>query len=213
MKSLFLDTTGQKMRITYVVDGTVVRDFVGNDGISQSSEIFGAMENVLGNVGIGDLDFMVVLGGPGSFTGIRLGLSVAKGFYLATKIPVVVINNFRAMFYSLDETTVAEIMAVAGNKREFHIAISAGVNDVYVAKYDMLGAEVVAGRIIKRAEFVADLPVVEDVDVVPDMIVRAVEKSLLSDVDDGANWRKHFMQGAIEPTYIKPHYAKVKGEK
>ena len=152
MKSLFVDTTGAKMRVAYVDGGRVVQEFSGTDGTSQSAEIFGAIANVLGNVRVADLDFMVVLGGPGSFTGIRLGLSVAKGFHLALGLPVVVVNNFRAIFYSMDVQDVA-------SASEFYITIPAGVNDIYVAKFDANGHEVVAGRIVKRADFVADLPV------------------------------------------------------
>ena len=208
MKSLFVDTTGAKMRVAYVDGGRVVQEFSGTDGTSQSAEIFGAIANVLGNVRVADLDFMVVLGGPGSFTGIRLGLSVAKGFHLALGLPVVVVNNFRAIFYSMDVQDVA-------SASEFYITIPAGVNDIYVAKFDANGHEVVAGRIVKRADFVADLPVVDDGVIVPERVVSAVEKSLCvggGDIDDCGNWRKNFVQERIEPTYIKPHYAKVKAK-
>ena len=194
MKSLFMDTTGQKMRITYIEDGRMVRDFVGSDGFNQSAEIFGAIANVLGDVRVADLDFVVVLGGPGSFTGIRLGLSVAKGFHLATGIPVLVVNNFVATVYSLDDAEKTKL-------HDFYVCLNAGVNDVYVAKVGAGGADVEAGRIVKRAEFVADLPVVSDIVVEPVRVVSTVAKSF-----DKAD----FVQGEIEPTYIKPHYAKVK---
>ena len=196
MKSLFLDTTGAKMRVAYANDGCVVREFMGTDGVSQSEEIFGAVAKVLGDIRVADLDFMVVLGGPGSFTGIRLGLSVAKGVNLATKLPGVVVNNFVATVYSLDDAERAKL-------HEFYVCLNAGVNDVYVAKFGANGAEIEAGRIVKRAEFVADLPVIEDGEIVPERVVSAVAKSF-----DKAK----FVQGEIEPTYIKPHYAKVKAK-
>ena len=196
MKSLFVDTTGTKMHLAYANDVHVVREYSGTDGSTQSSEIFSAIANVLGNIQVADLDFMIVLGGPGSFTGIRLGLSIAKGFHLATKLPVIVVNNFQAIFYSMEVQNVTS----AG---EFYITIPAGINDIYVAKFDTNGREIVPGSIVKRSEFIADLPVFDNGTIIPERIISVVEKSFDA---------KNFIQAEIEPTYIKPHYAKVKAK-
>ncbi len=43
-----------------------------------------------------DLDRIVVTTGPGSFTGLRVGIAAARGFGLATKIPVVGVSTLSA---------------------------------------------------------------------------------------------------------------------
>jgi len=49
-----------------------------------------------------DLDYLAVTVGPGSFTGIRIGLAAAKGILYASGVKGVAITNFEAAFYRLN---------------------------------------------------------------------------------------------------------------
>lgn len=48
-----------------------------------------------------DLDYLAVTVGPGSFTGIRIGLAAAKGIIYASGIQAIGISNFETAFYRL----------------------------------------------------------------------------------------------------------------
>lgn len=48
-----------------------------------------------------DLDYLAVTVGPGSFTGVRIGLAAAKGIIHATNIKAIGITNFEAAYYRL----------------------------------------------------------------------------------------------------------------
>ncbi|MDE6224036.1 MAG: tRNA (adenosine(37)-N6)-threonylcarbamoyltransferase complex dimerization subunit type 1 TsaB, partial [Alphaproteobacteria bacterium] len=99
MKSLYINTTANLLQLCFK-NGDEIHNFLSDGVKSQSEEVFEAISSVLGNVKISDLDFIAVAVGPGSFTGIRLGLSVVKGFLIATGVSVICVNNFEAVYYT-----------------------------------------------------------------------------------------------------------------
>lgn len=55
------------------------------------------------NIGFKDLDAICVSKGPGSYTGLRIGVSTAKGFCYALNIPLIAVNTLQSMakFYDI----------------------------------------------------------------------------------------------------------------
>lgn len=51
-------------------------------------------------LGIKDIDKIIIVVGPGSFTGIRVGLATVKAFCFALKIPVVGVNSLQLLAYN-----------------------------------------------------------------------------------------------------------------
>lgn len=77
-----------------------------------------------------ELGSLAVSTGPGSFTGVRVGVSTIRGLALALKIP------------SIGVTTLDAIAAEAGDafpNRPIMVAIDAGRGELYVALYDAAG--------------------------------------------------------------------------
>ncbi len=68
----------------------------------------------------GDLDAVAVTRGPGSFTGLRIGLAAARGIGLAAAVPVLGLNSLEVVaFAALGHVDGAEpIMAVLDARRE-----------------------------------------------------------------------------------------------
>jgi len=65
-------------------------------------------------MGFADLDGLAVTVGPGSFTGVRVGLAAARGFALASGLPVVAMTTFEAVGASVDAgLRVGRTLAVA----------------------------------------------------------------------------------------------------
>jgi len=79
--------------------------------------------------GYGDLGMLAVATGPGSFTGVRVGVATARGLALALTIPAVGVSTLDA---------VAAEAAQAHPGREVLAAIDAGRDELYVAFYDEL---------------------------------------------------------------------------
>jgi tRNA threonylcarbamoyladenosine biosynthesis protein TsaB len=98
-----------------------------------------------------DLDAIAVGKGPGSYTGLRIGVSVAKGIAYAASVPLIGIETTLSMFYGITEMLNEE----KGEKGDLLYCpmIDARRMEVYNAVYDP------EGRIVK--EISADI-IIED---------------------------------------------------
>jgi tRNA threonylcarbamoyladenosine biosynthesis protein TsaB len=99
-----------------------------------------------------DLDRIVVTTGPGSFTGLRVGISAARGFALTAKIPAIGVSTLSAY---------AAPYLGAHNRAPVIAAIDARHQHVYLQVFDGDGRTVVAPRLAPLQDAVraaADAP-------------------------------------------------------
>jgi tRNA threonylcarbamoyladenosine biosynthesis protein TsaB len=96
---LALDTTGESGSIALVEDGRLLeeRPLSSPDGFAHI--LFGEIESLLAKHGLGlrDIDVFASASGPGSFTGVRVGLAAVKGLAEATGRKVIAISNLQAL--------------------------------------------------------------------------------------------------------------------
>ncbi|AEV30818.1 universal bacterial protein YeaZ [Sphaerochaeta pleomorpha str. Grapes] len=72
-----------------------------------------------------DLDLLVCTNGPGSFTGLRIGMSACKGVALAASIPLVSISTLDALYECVSFFNGAVVPAIDARKKRFYTAIYA----------------------------------------------------------------------------------------
>lgn len=72
---------------------------VENSGLTHSRTLLPMAEHLLGDLdrSVGDLELVAVAHGPGSFTGLRIGMAEAKGLCWALRIPAVGVSTLEAM--------------------------------------------------------------------------------------------------------------------
>ena len=89
MKILGIDSSGLVASAAILSDDTVVSEFTVNNKKTHSQTLLPMIEQVVKMAGIEleELDAIAVAAGPGSFTGLRIGSSTAKGMALALKKP------------------------------------------------------------------------------------------------------------------------------
>jgi tRNA threonylcarbamoyladenosine biosynthesis protein TsaB len=101
----------------------------------------------------GDLEAIAVSRGPGSYTGLRIGVSVAKGIAYAASIPLIAIDTTLSMLHGF--TLPERIDIPPGSKILYCPMLDARRMEVYYAVYDHEGRIVkpVATEIINESSF------------------------------------------------------------
>src|SRR6202012_3903275 len=142
MLTLAVDTTAESGSIA-LADENGVRDEVlihAPQGFSRV--LFGEIEALLARqrVGLRDIELFAAASGPGSFTGVRVGLSAVKGLAEVLGKPVVAVSNLEA---------IAEF----GNSNTRAVIIDAHRGEVYAAVYDGAGNQIVPEAVLPLEKF------------------------------------------------------------
>lgn len=99
MISLVIDTSSSYVTVSIIKDNAIVHEFkkkIDNDIASKIMSIIN-MELVESGIDIKDVEKIFVVNGPGSFTGVRIGVTIAKTIAWALNINVVPISSLELM--------------------------------------------------------------------------------------------------------------------
>jgi tRNA threonylcarbamoyladenosine biosynthesis protein TsaB len=98
------------------------------------------------------IDGIAVVGGPGSFTGLRVGLSTAKGLCEVLAKPLTAISMLEALALTYGE-----------NDEQVTAVLDAGRGELYIGEYAISGqgAELKREYIAKVSDFLAELPMLK----------------------------------------------------
>jgi tRNA threonylcarbamoyladenosine biosynthesis protein TsaB len=101
LKILAIDTTSELGSIAICDGERVIEEVVLQPGDGFAQVLFGEIESMLArnSLRLSDIDAYVSASGPGTFTGVRVGLTAVKGLAEAMSRPVVAVSNLRAMAY------------------------------------------------------------------------------------------------------------------
>lgn len=99
---LAIDTSGDSLTVVAVQDGKVFERFIGDCAMKHSITLMNQIDELLTSEGLAlsAFDFFACVVGAGSFTGIRIGISVVKGFALALKKPMLPVTSFDMLAYN-----------------------------------------------------------------------------------------------------------------
>jgi len=99
MRILALDTSGASQSVALLEEERCLRENFEARPPSHSETLIASIQNALDALGwrLGDLDLFAVSAGPGSFTGLRIGISTVKGLARALGKPVVGVSTLLAL--------------------------------------------------------------------------------------------------------------------
>ncbi len=100
---LSVDTSSDVASAAITDDEKVIGEININTKKTHSQTIMPMIDSLLkqSELDISDIDLIAAANGPGSFTGLRIGVSAVKGLAHAAKIPVVGVSILEAMAYNL----------------------------------------------------------------------------------------------------------------
>jgi tRNA threonylcarbamoyladenosine biosynthesis protein TsaB len=107
-------------------DGAVLAEGVHRESRSHTASLPLLVERVLGEAGLAleDVEGIAVSIGPGSFTGLRVGLALAKGLAFAGGLPLVGVPTLEALAWVADaEPGTSLCAALDARKREVYAAL------------------------------------------------------------------------------------------
>lgn len=102
MKTLFIDTSFSDVSIAILKDNKIISSIQNNIPNEHSIYAHPYIEKVLkdSNTLPKEIDNIMVVNGPGSFTGVRIGLTIAKVYAYLENIPVTLISSLKTLALS-----------------------------------------------------------------------------------------------------------------
>ncbi len=187
MKYLFIDTSANNLIIGIIENNKVIYCF-NNSNVSQTStKVMSVIDEAFAktNMKVNDIDKIFVVNGPGSFTGIRVGVTVAKIIGYCLNIPIIPLSEL-------------ELLATTKTNTKYNIPLlDARRGYVYGAIYDQdlnvyFDEEYILLSQLEK-EYPKDYTIIDGVNMNVDLL-----KII----------KKHEFDQPINPHSLKPNYLK-----
>ncbi len=102
MKILAIDSSAVSAGCAVMADDKIIAESFLNIGLTHSETLLPMIQSTLSNVGIklSEIDCCAVSNGPGSFTGIRIGVAAVKGLAFAENIPCIGVSTLEVIAWN-----------------------------------------------------------------------------------------------------------------
>ena len=99
MKILGIDTSSMAASVAVIEDNKLICEYTINTKKTHSQKLMPMIENMLSlsDLNVRELDAIAVCEGPGSFTGLRIGMATAKAIAHVNDIPVIGVNSLEVL--------------------------------------------------------------------------------------------------------------------
>ena len=103
MKILAIDSSGLVASVAMVTEEKLLAEYTVNNKMTHSQTLLPMLDEIvkLLHEDLKEIDAIAVAGGPGSFTGLRIGSSTAKGLGLVLDKPIIKVPSVDALAYNL----------------------------------------------------------------------------------------------------------------
>lgn len=98
-----VDTSSRYCNVLAKKGGRISQRFIGNCALSHSTKLMGEVDAAMDEIGLtpAECDFFCAVTGPGSFTGIRIGIATAKGLAAGAGKKCLAVTSFELIAYNV----------------------------------------------------------------------------------------------------------------
>ncbi|PTI36630.1 tRNA (adenosine(37)-N6)-threonylcarbamoyltransferase complex dimerization subunit type 1 TsaB [Mammaliicoccus vitulinus] len=121
MTTLLIDTSNQPLAVSLVNEGNVLLNYQSNIKKNHSLQLMPVIESLMeeANISPKALTEIVVANGPGSYTGLRIGITTAKTLAYSLDIPLYEVSSLKALAKTCDHKT--DLIVPIFNARRDHV--------------------------------------------------------------------------------------------
>jgi tRNA threonylcarbamoyladenosine biosynthesis protein TsaB len=124
MVTLAFDTSSKTVAVALLRDDVIIYDAIINIDLNHSEVLLSAIDYAClqTRIKISEIDLFACIIGPGSFTGLRIGVSTLKGLMLATGKPAVGISSLAALALNVGKSSKIICSAMDAGRGQVYIA-------------------------------------------------------------------------------------------
>jgi tRNA threonylcarbamoyladenosine biosynthesis protein TsaB len=124
MLTLAFDTSSRTAAVAVLRDDTILYDSIINTGLNHSEVLMPEIDYACRRVGIkiSDINLFACTLGPGSFTGLRIGVSTLKGLMLATGTPAAGVSSLAAVVLNVGTTSKLICSMIDAGRGQVYVA-------------------------------------------------------------------------------------------
>ena len=198
MITLFLDTSTVKLIVGIYKDNECIYEITENSLNDLSSKVLPTIDKSLKevNLDIDSVNKIIVVNGPGSFTGVRVGVTIAKTLAYTKSIDIITVSSLEVMATTNVETEYVVPLIDARRGYFFAGMYKNGksvFDDLYISKEDLFN-KIKRHTSLKNVTFISYTKIEFDT-ILPDLNIEKIVK-------------KYSKKKSLNPHTVNPNYLK-----
>ena len=125
MYTLAFDSAAKIASVAVMADEKIIASFSIDNGLTQSELLLPMAEDMLKSLGLtfGDIGLLATSVGPGSFTGVRIGVSLVKGLAFGRNIPCVGVSTLDGLAENLNGLSGIIVPCMDARRSQVYTAV------------------------------------------------------------------------------------------
>lgn len=207
MKILSIDTSSKLCNVAILEDTTLIKKIELDNGLTHSETLMMLIKQILNdcNLKLTDINLLVCDIGPGSFTGLRIGVATVKAFYDSLNIPCVGISSLEVLAYYMEDDGMV-CTSIDARNNNCYFAIYEHTDEKYnVIEKPQFASNEYVDNLIKTKYFDKSIKFISDTDY-------NLSAEYLGIAGFIKFTKNHFIGEEILPLYLKKTQAEISNQ-